>query len=381
MTVETKMKSLPCVLVVVGLVAGFGLGRLSLSKKTDGVSGDENIEGRNRSKFTERSMGGRDRLGSVRGIGELRRAMDDSDPVASMRRFSEILEEMTSAEAAEAAKVLWAEPGTSRELAERKRLLAYRWGQVDGANAIAFAEAQKPGQGKVTAISGALAGWASVDPAAAKAFIEAEVSPGLRALYDVALVNGWARVDPGAATNHVLGMNDGPNTTRTMRLLASEQVRQDPEAAGPWALGLPEGGLKAVAINEVATRRVWSDAPAAIDWVASIDSLSAMPEAMTTAMGVWARTNPVAAGEYLNEMPNGGARDHAVGAFSLGAAAEDPERSAMWAGTISDEVLREESLVAVGRTWLRQDRESAESWLAGSGLSAAALARIRSSGP
>ena len=44
--------------------------------------------------------------------------------------------------------------------------------------------------------------------------------------------------------------------------------------------------------------------------------------------------------------------------------------------TISDATLREQSLVAVARTWLRRDTEAAQAWLPQSGLSAEAQARI-----
>ncbi len=53
-----------------------------------------------------------------------------------------------------------------------------------------------------------------------------------------------------------------------------------------------------------------------------------------------------------------------------------PESAVDAAGRIQDESLRERSLIAVGRTWMRRDPAAAEAWLADSGLSDAARSEI-----
>lgn len=372
-------------LLVGGLVLGFAIGRFSspdpgptaqggstssASTVTDGRS----ALGPGHSAAATGFRSGQ-KSGPKVSLVELRRALDESDPVIATQRFATALQSITSAELSEAAKALWARAGDSREMNERKRLLGYRWGQLAGAKAVEFAQEQS-GQGKVTAISAALAGWASADPAAAKAWIDGQGEPAVRLLYGFALVDGWARSDLAAATNHVLGLPDQPNNDRMMKIVAGEQVRQDPAGAGSWALGLPEGALRSTAIQEVATRLVWADPPAAIDWVAGIPESGQMQDSMSTAMGIWTRTDPASAGAYLTEMPEGAAKDQAVGAFSQAAATEDPGTSAAWAATISDATLREESLVAVARTWMRRDAEAARAWLPQSGLSEEALAKV-----
>lgn len=96
-------------------------------------------------------------------------------------------------------------------------------------------------------------------------------------------------------------------------------------------------------------------------------------------MRIWTRTDPASASAYLTEMPDGAAKDQAVGAFSQAAATEAPGASAAWAATITDATLREQSLVAVARTWLRRDAEAAEAWLPQSGLSAESARRNHAS--
>ena len=381
----TKSLLLPACVLLGGLTIGFATGRFWAPDATQAERGGAHAlppagdVRPNLSPTAPRTLAGsggiKSRKNNDAGLREFQHAMDESDPVTATQRFATALQSITSAELSEAAKALWARAGDSRELNERKRLLGYRWGQLAGAKAVEFAQDQS-GQGKVTAISAALAGWASADPAAAKAWIDGQGEPAVRLLYGFALVDGWARSDLAAATNHVLGLPDQPNNDRMMEIVAGEQVRQDPAGAGSWALGLPEGALRSTAIQEVATRLVWADPPAAIDWVAGIPESGQRQDSMSTAMGIWARTDPASAGTYLTEMPEGAAKDRAVGAFSQAAAPEDPGASAAWAATISDATLREQSLVAVARTWLRRDAESAQAWLPQSGLSAEARARI-----
>lgn len=336
--------------LVAGVLIGFGLGR---SSKPDSVQRAE-LEGASTTnppkERAPQSLTGvpTDRNRSRNdSFGEIKRAIEESDPVTSTRRFAAGLELLTAAQAAQAAEVLWTTPADSREMNERKRLLGYRWGQLAGAKSVEFAQAQT-GKGKLAAISAALAGWASSDPAAAKGWIDDQVDPGVRMLYDVALVDGWARHDPAATSDYVIGMPKGPNTERMIKIVAGEQLRQDPAAAGSWALALPEPSLRATAVDEVATRWVWADAPAALDWVARIPTSGQMQSTMRTAAGIWARTDPGSAGEYLNEMPEGEARDYAVSAYSLAVAVDNFETGTAWAATISNLVLREESLAAIG---------------------------------
>ena len=292
------------------------------------------------------------------------------------RRFSAYLQAITASELPGAANLLWAMPGNSRELNERKRLLGFRWGQLAGSPAVEFAQAQT-GPGKVTAISSALAGWASVAPSAAKEWIDGQGDPRIRQLYDLALVDGWARNDLPGVTEHILGLGDQQGSDRLMEIVAGEHVRRNPVEAGSWALDLPDGPMRTTAIEEVATRWVWADPSSALDWVASLPGESSMPDTMNLVMGTWARTDLASAGEYLNDLPEGFVKDHAIKAYSATAAAEDPVTGAEWAASISDTALREDSLVSVGRIWLRQDPASARAWLQKSGLSEEAQKRAQ----
>ena len=84
----------------------------------------------------------------------------------------------------------------------------------------------------------------------------------------------------------------------------------------------------------------------------------------------WTKEDPVAAGEYLTAMPASATRDAAVRSFANELDGSEPRVAADWAGTISDEQIRLETLSGVARSWIRSDPEEARTWLPSSGLPA-----------
>ncbi len=365
------------------LALGFGLGRFTSGDASPTAMADDPAVVKSGTESELPGSGVPMRRGSGKSktgddsTAELRKAMDAPDLVDGTWRFSAALQGLTAVDAASAAKALWARPGRSVEIDERKRLLGYRWGQIGGAEAVKFALAQS-GQGKIAVITSAVAGWASVDPAAAKAWIERQSEPGLAGVLASGLVEGWARQDLAGVTGFVLGLPAGQSSEQMMRTVASGQLRQNAGGALSWALELPDSPLKTAAIDEVAARWAWADPAAALAKVTQIPDPAQMQSTTATAMAIWARTDPEAASTYLTKMGDGTAKDQAVAAFSQTGAAENPAASAIWAATISDATLREASLVAVGTAWLRRDAVAALAWLPGSGLSTGTQAQISS---
>ncbi|NNC90982.1 MAG: hypothetical protein HKN80_00680 [Acidimicrobiia bacterium] len=366
--------------LVVAIAVGFAVGRVTHSES--GASGESAIAGKGGNQSGS--------AGSGRGPGsspffrkgpnalaQLRLAMDEPDPIAAAAMFSVALESLFKSEIAEASEEIWSTPGNSNETNERKRLLSYRWGQLDGPAAIHFAQSQS-GAGKLTAITAALAGWASIDPTGAVAFINSQEHAGKRLLYTMALVDGWAREDVPNVTKHILSLRDDPQRDRMIKIVAGEQVRQDPLNAGPWALSLPDQGLREAAVDEVAKRLIWTEPEVAMEWAGGIEDPEVMAGAMDTAMATWTRKDPAAAGAYLSDMPGGPVRDRAVEAFSITAGEEDPQAGAEWAATISNPAVREQSLMAIARGWLKTNRKEALEWLPQSGLSPRAQTEVQS---
>jgi len=301
--------------------------------------------------------------------------LQTSDPVRRHAEFGNFLTQLTADEAAARAHEIWSAAGEPQEIAERKRLFCYAWGQVAGSAAIEFARKQ-PGVGKVAAISGALAGWASKDPLAAKQWIEARLEPNERLLHGWALVDGWARHDPKAATDYVLGLTNIPGTDRFIRSIALEMTRQSGPAASEWAEALPQGPLRETGIDEVAASWARTAPGFATNWAFALTDSPLATRAVDRAVTEWARVDGEAAGAYLEGQPASSVRDAAVSAYIAVLAAEDLHAVSAWAATIRDSNLREQSLRRIAGEWMARNVEATLAWLPQSGLSAEAQRQI-----
>lgn len=101
-----------------------------------------------------------------------------------------------------------------------------------------------------------------------------------------------------------------------------------------------------------------------------------MPAAIRDMTHRWLRRDPNAAGEFLSRIEQGEQTDPARAAFSQGIAAMDPESALIWAETITDDKMREGSLVNVYKQWHRRDPQAAEASLNGSGLSKEQILKV-----
>jgi len=273
-------------LLAVGVGVGFAVGRFTAHEaRSTATTADAPapLQVRPGSSSKEPEAPGRrrrDASGMVHDrADELRNAMDEPDLVVGAQRFSAAMQGLRSADAAAAAaKILWARPGRSVEIDERKRLLGYRWGQLGGAQAVDFALTQS-GQGKIAVITAAVAGWASVAPAAAKEWIDRQSEPGMAGVFAGALVEGWARHDLAGVTGFVLGLPPKQSSEQMMRTVAGEQLRQNAGGALSWALELPESPLKDAALHEVAARWAWADPAATLAQVTRIPDPAQMQSA------------------------------------------------------------------------------------------------------
>jgi len=52
-----------------------------------------------------------------------------------------------------------------------------------------------------------------------------------------------------------------------------------------------------------------------------------------------------------------------VSSFAREIAREDPESALAWSGVITDEKRRAETMVRVGRDWIRRDKQAFGDWL------------------
>ncbi|MEJ6634197.1 MAG: hypothetical protein QNK83_01025 [Akkermansiaceae bacterium] len=351
-----------------------------------------------------------------------------NDPLLRQKMLAALIENLTADNAKDAFVALRENRGGrgfGRGGDAELRLLANAWGRVDGPGAVAalreMAEAAgedgrgrggRGGEGELFGeIVGALAGWATVDGAAATAYldtIEGDREKGM-AGYGVIqglLVNG---VDEAMSFVQNMSTEGGRAQEMYMGMIAGEMLEQGEDVAKSWVNSLTDQNLKSGALTRLTMELMQDDRDAAAEWLVTYgdddaaasavdrladswsredpkavlewaDQLSGATKAAAyeEAMQSWAREDPTAAGEYLGTLAASPERDAAAGAYAERVSREDPVTAMDWAQTIQDDSIRNETVTEVAQDWYRIDQAAAKEWIAGSGLSEAAVKEITS---
>jgi len=137
-----------------------------------------------------------------------------------------------------------------------------------------------------------------------------------------AVIARWAVLDSAAAVGWVASMTDSEERTQAGREVVSALARSEPahalEVAERLGVGLVDG-------SAVRTARLWAeaDAPAALDWAVrrlSVPAGAAQELAMPivqAAVQAWTRQDPAAAAAWIDALPAGAVKDHALQASAL----------------------------------------------------------------
>lgn len=326
-------------------------------------------------------------------------AFSDPNPLKRQLAFARLLESLTPENAALIRDQLKSENAGR----DQWQLFQYAWGAIDPTGAMTAAEAIENEGWRNGAIGTALSGWASADPTGAIDWLTKMEDGDAKNRIMGDLVNGLADNNTGTATRYVLDlMNAGnPRASQYMETVAGEVLRKGGPVSGAlWAEGLPDGDIKGAAMDRIANSYVAKDPVAAAKWAqqfatadyavrlieevgdewaerdpaASVGWLESLPdgkgksEGMSSALGEWVRRDPEAASQYLVNMPPSASKDSAVSGFVNRLAWDDPQSAIVWADTIGQDNLRDQTLKQAGQAWVIKDRNAAVEWLKGSGL-------------
>ncbi|MGK0186277.1 MAG: hypothetical protein ACI9R3_002060 [Verrucomicrobiales bacterium] len=338
--------------------------------------------------------------------------LNETDPLVANKLLAELLLDLNPSRARTLFEALLDRNRHRKHPDAQLSLFLTAWGRLDGtAAAGAVAELVTDPALRGAALESIMSGWVSRDPEGAKAHLVEVSDPRERSVLRKGIVRGLATTDPGAAMEFAtrsMGADASAaerswgwfSLNEDVREIASVQVDHGTLHATEWAAGLPDGPAKAIAFKQVAEALVRGDPLEAARWVeahaeedyaadavrrvalelARNDPMEAIHwanglsdqsrnKALQEAVHHWTTSDPVAASEYLADMPSSSARDVAVGSFAGEFGSEDPQIAAAWAGWIEDDALRVEALETVARTWLQGDPHQARQWLSASDLS------------
>ncbi|HEX2749302.1 MAG TPA: hypothetical protein VHM91_14940 [Verrucomicrobiales bacterium] len=333
-------------------------------------------------------------------------AIRESDPVKSQLMFARLMEELTPENAPAALAMIRENVGGGMESMRYMSMLAYKWGEVDPATAMAELSKGDDRGGRMGQTV-ALAGWAAKDPQGAIAWLAAyEGDAREKEWMGMSLINGLARSSPEEAMKYALTIKDEGSRTRAAESIAREMIRSGgTEKATAWLATITDADMKKGAFQTVSDQLLRSDPAKAAEFIkqhanedyarGAVASLAnnlakkdvqqgldfagtltgqSQARAYGSVISEWLDQNKGAgaadAAKYVEAMPAGANKDAGARELARQAMRQDPLTAIEWAKSIQDTETRSETLVEAGRRYMREDQAAASAWLATSGLSA-----------
>jgi hypothetical protein len=306
-------------LVVVGAAAGFWLGQrvvrpwTSDSSPVDQSSVLQHAEnaGLNESQ-SETVLGRKGESASNESVaGRFGLAMLDRSPYRRKARFFEALGTMQPADANQLLELFGRLDRGGMIFPDEWMAFTTRWGEVDGASALAYAASHDSDSWAPSAARRMMEGWASKDPKAAESWLKAnEKSP----LFDSAFIGftkGLADQDLDAATRMAqLSVPAGHEAQGGVGEVLAEAAVRHGQLSGlqSWYDGLPDDGaagdLKRAAFGHVWWRFAHAGDAQGMTWLASqADKPWRIDQYYGEMVGRIANKNPKGAVEWLATLP------------------------------------------------------------------------------
>ena len=231
----------------------------------------------------------------------------------------------------------------------------------DVQTALSWAENLGDEQARRSARNVVLHEWASSNPAEAVRHITA--LPGSDDRMDLLghAFSTWSQLEPEASFKHGQTLQDS-KMRDVATVTAIEAVRQDnPDKALEWFQAIQTPEYKNHLAGELIQNLARQDPAAAIK-VASELPQDAQVSAYYGLMRGWSFDQPQEAGNFVNQLPPGPARDSAVKAYVSVIDGMNAGAATQWAYTIEEPKERMETTISVFARWLRTDRAAAAQW-------------------
>jgi hypothetical protein len=288
-----------------------------------------------------------------------------------------------------------------------------RWADEDGAGAADYVNGNFDAERRAGMLGAVFSSWAATEPLTGWKWFDANrdefanpahAHPLVRSLYQGLATSDFAAAMTrlkleddfdlrtvaveaiGAATatsghrdaflDYAKGLENKDQRVRAVNSVLGHMAHSDPAGASSLVEMLDPGKERAEAAKQVANAWFETDPETASTWFLSQVPDDQMPDAIRDITNRWLRRDPNAAGEFLSQIEQGEQSDPARAAFSQGIVALDPESALTWAGTITDNKMRDGSLVNIYKQWRRRDPQAADASLGGSGLSEEQLQKV-----
>lgn len=313
----------------------------------------------------------RDGTAGVSGVGDRKRrsraASSTEEAMGSRTQLSRIQALMDMYAGMDAAQ-LEAEVGKLDGMAMGDRMMASmllfsRWAEIDPQGALAHANSM--GRGGMFVKPTVLRSWASIDPVNAAKYFEENPREfggtrfGRGGGEASVIAREWAKVDPAGALEWAQGLEGSDGNSAVISVIG-EIAGSNPMEAAQMAstLSADEQGR---AYAEIAEQWASKDFAATESWIQSLSG-DAKQEALRSAIGVLADSDPKAASAKLSLMSAGAEKDRTVRNVASAWSRESPDQAAAWLLDQTPEGMGD-AINDVVQNWTRQDAEGARSFI------------------
>ena len=316
---------------------------------------------------------------------KLKNALADSDPIRRNATISQMLLELTPANAAEMLAAFENSPG-GRENDRHFNDFLYAWARISGEDAIKYAmdpDSPKRTRGdEMTAISG----WAASDPDSAMLFVDQVENSDTRQwmhlgvtkamiqndldgaiAYSEKNLRGRARgeqmdriadavmdqrgeqglIDWINGIDHTPKENDMLSYKRgAIRESLSKIARNDPDKAVQYIMdNVTEPFIDPDSLERISHYISDTSIADEVQWLAELpEEVEGQRHALGERFEDFIKEDFVGAGEWLANQPLGPAYDEAIQDYAFSAAKDNPEAALAWVDRISDERMRNDTL-------------------------------------
>lgn len=292
-----------------------------------------------------------------------------------------------------------------------------KWAASDPAGALDYALGIESRRVRAALVSGVFASWAKTDLNGAYSCLLAnrETSPdtfrlGLKPVFSAAAASSVSQAmrmamelgmgaDRLTAIGAVMGYASREGIMPSMisymdslqavgerrsyaSLLAQNWAVYAPEQAVGWAMTLSDPLVKKAAMSTAVSMWAGDNPAAAAAWVMALPDAELRSQEMVQITRSWAKYDPVNAADWLLSMrPPSPSLDPSVRAFVGTIMNSNPEAAVMWAGTIADPKIRNNTIMGVARQWITTDPQKAAAYIATAPLTPGQRASLMRSRP
>jgi len=179
--------------------------------------------------------------------------------------------------------------------------------------------------------------------------------------------------------DHLKRLSDQPVSYEAMTSFMFSWAQSDLPSARAWVETQPAGKQHDYALRQVGLTYVQRDPKAGADWW--LGQAAQVEEERSRAYfdigQTWAGSDIKAAGEWLNQQPQGNALNSGLSGFADVAVEHDPMVALQWAASITEPNHRNSVLVNTWQKWRRSDSAAAEQFLTQSGWPPELVAKAR----